>query len=317
MVILVVGGGSVLGGWRLESRSYLSSLLLELGTTAMLVLPLLWVERHFERRVEASEAETRQQVSGVVENLSGVAQRLQETRQSLSDLQAQMSARLQAAADADSEFIERAREDVSFKTVEPLLRRAGELSAIHHRGLRVGVPGQWERVRFRYMARDGMRIAVEDAAGRDLRVRTLWRSGQTAVEGLVALAEVWKRSGSYPGDHAMDAGWIFERLLLSLDIAVEGRRTRGDRQLHPLFEMVSSTWAMTDYGLEHVPHGYVIPREELATEEGLQQWRQQMRDKIWVVEENAAAGSSGEPDFWMVTEVAHMFFAAREPEKSV
>jgi hypothetical protein len=61
---------------------------------------------------------------------------------------------------------------------------------------------------------------------------------------------------------------------------------------------------MTDFGLEHVPMYYPIPRGELIAESELTNWRQHMGEKPWVSEENEAARQTGEYDFWMVSEVA-------------
>lgn len=322
-LIVALGAGLIFAGWRLDSRQYLSSLMLELGVTALILLPLLWIERLFERRVEATAEETREQVSGVAQELTAVSQRLEETQQGLSDLRGQMTERLQAAADADSLLVRRARENVSLESVIALLKRAEELGAVSARGLRVVVPGQWERLRFRLVTEvestgvgaeplPAMWLSVEGSTGVDTPIQALWRPDDGAVDALLTLAEAWKRSGSYPGDHALDAEWIFERLITSLDIAIQGRRTRGDRQLHPLIELLSVHWAMTDYGLEHVPDFYVIRGTELASEDGLAHWRQHMREKAWVEEEDIVARDSRDADFWMVSEVAHSYFAVRE-----
>jgi hypothetical protein len=315
------GGGLIFAGWQLESRDYLSSLLLEMGVTALLVVPLLWIEQLFERRLEAAAEEAREQVSGVAQELTAVSQRLEETRRGLSDLQGEMAERLQAAADADFRLVRQARENVSLESVRALLNRAEELGALSPHGLRVVVPGQLERLRFRHVneldstgidasPEPAIWVSVEDATGAEIGIRAVWRPDDDPVDTLLALAEAWKRAGSYPGDHAINAEWIFERLITSLDIAIQGRRTRGDHQLHPLIEMLSAHWAMTDYGLEHVPDYYVIPRIELTSENGLEHWRK--REKVWVEQENVAAKDARDADFWMVTQVAHSYFAARE-----
>lgn len=316
--VAIVGAGLILAGWRFDDHQYLSALPLELGATVLLVLPLLWVERLFERRVEVSEEATRRRVGGVAEEVSAVSKRLEQTRQSLSDLQLQTSERLRQAAEADARLVEDAREDISFESITPIFRRAGELGAINDRGVRVVVPGQWERLRFRYVTEvrqsagvdnfPFMKLSIEDAAGEEIGVAVNWKRTQTPADALVELAESWKRAGSYPGDHAMDAEWIFGRLLTSLEVAIRGRRTRGDWQLNPLIELVSTNWAMTDFGLEHVPDPYEIPANELADDDELNDWRRHMGEKIWVDRENSAAKEARDADFWMVTQVAHQFF---------
>jgi hypothetical protein len=312
-IVLTIGVLLIAAGWSLTAEAYLSSLLLELGATVLLLLPLLWIERIFEQRVERGEARTRSQVAEVSSEVADVSEVLAKTRQSVADLQEQLSSRLQETANADAGLVERAKSDVSFDTLAALFRRAAEVNALSDRGLRVVVPGQWERLRFRHAFVESQRalwLSVEGPAGNDIGVATLWRAGEGAVDAMAAIVEAWVRNGSYPGDGAMDAQRIFERLLLTLEVAIRGRRARGETQLHPVVELPSTTWAMTDYGLENLLEDYyAIPGGELATDEGLQHWRQHMQDKVWVREQDASARESGDADFWMVSEIAHHFFS--------
>lgn len=306
----------ILTGWWAEDRHYLSSFLLEAGSTVLLVLPLLWVERIFEARI----SETEQQTARQARQIEHVAERLDETRQSVADLQRQTSERLEAAASAEDSLARNAREDLTFATFRELFERALKLNAISEHGLRVAVPGQWERLVFRRLysvektvvsesaAAPVFMVHVEAASGSPLNVRLAWGAEESPSDFLVRLAETWKPTGTYPGDSAIDAGLIFARLIDSLDIAIRSRRTKGDTQLSPLIELISPTWTMTDYGLEHYPNYYVITRADLVAD--LAHWREHMRDKVWVGEENASHAVDGEPDFWMVSEVAHAFFAA-------
>jgi hypothetical protein len=319
LAVLGLGGGLIVGGWRLDGEAYLSSFMLEIGVTVLLVLPLLWIERMFERRVEASEARTREQVGSVADEVSAVAGRLTQTQQGLADLRDQVSERLKADARADVQLVKDARADVSFEALALLFRRAGQLGALSKYGLRVPLKGQWERLRFRLVSGEESRqmfeLAIEGPAGDDIGVRAVWLPGQTAVDVLATLVEEWRRNGSYPGDHAMDAEWMFGRLLVGLETVIQGRSERGEGQLHPLVEMASGAWAMTDFGLENIRGiDYAIPAKELVEDHDLTHWRRHMQDKLWVREQDEAARRAGDADFWIVTQVAHRFFAARTAE---
>jgi hypothetical protein len=317
---LLLGVVLVFVGSRVEHHRYLSSLLLQAGLTVFLVLPLLWLERLFEHRISESETRTAREVGGVASDVEAVSLQLAETRRTLADLKAETGGRLKEAADAETALVEAARATPTFDTVRGLFRRADELQAVSEHGVRVEVPGQWERVRFRSLstvpsdaddeAKPVFFLIIEDSAGDSIGVQVVWSPDQSPTDALVALADAWKRTGSYPGDSAIDAEWIFGRLVDSLGVAIHSRRTGGDGQLSPLIELLSATWAMTDFGLEHVPTYYPIERSVLIAEDDLSHWRTHMREKGWVEEENEQARSKGEPDFWMVSELAHNFFAA-------
>jgi hypothetical protein len=155
-------------------------------------------------------------------------------------------------------------------------------------------------------------LIVEDPAGKSIGVQTVWSPLHLPSDALVALADAWKRAGTYPGDTAIDAEWIFGRLIESLGVAIRSRRTAGDVQLSPMIELLSTTWAMTDFGLEHVPMYYAIRGAELVAQDDLSNWRTHMAEKSWVEEENERARAAQEPDFWMLSELGHKFFAAHQ-----
>lgn len=322
ILVLVLGVLLIVVGAQLES-GFWSSLLLELGVTALVVLPLLWLERVLERRVELSEEKTREHVDAVAVEIADVSGRLEDTRRSLADVRQQLEDRLRAAADADFELVERAKANLSFDAVASLLDRAAQLGAVSQDGVRVALPGRWERLRFNTSIAippegDGDRepvilMRLEGANGDDLGIRVSWTPSEPADEALLALAEAWKRDGTYPGNAALDAEQIFDRLLLTLEIAIRSRQAGGDDQLDPVIELISPNWALTDFGLEHLPAPYQIDRERLKTEEDLAHWRGHMRDKSWSAEEDGRATESREPDFWMVTEVAHRYFSQPGP----
>ena len=324
VAVVAIGAGLIAAGWLLDSHDYSSSLLRESGILVLFVLPLLWVEHLFERRIEASEKQTRREVGEVAQDLTAVSARVSEARQSLSDLQEQTSSRLQAAADAEAALTVEAREQPSFDTINKLFRRADELHAISEHGLRVGLPHLWERLRFQSLnvvasvasgepSQPVLVLTVEDTAGKSIGVKAVWEPQQSPDDALLALAAAWKPVAGYPGDSVFDAEWIFGRLIDSVDLAIRSRRMSGDGQLSPLIELLSAHWAMTDFGLEHVPMYYPIPRGELIADSELTGWRQHMGEKPWITEEKEAARQTREYDFWMVSEVAHIFFAAHKP----
>ncbi len=325
---VLTGGVLILVGSKIQHQHYTSSLLLQAGLTVLLVLPLLALERLFEYRVAESEAQTSREVGKVARDVEVVSVQLQDTRRTLADLKAETSGRLQQAANAETDLVDEARANPTFEHVNSLFRRAGEVQAISEHGLRVVIPGQWERLRFRggltvvprgpatAAPEPVIFLAVEDPAARGIGVRTVWDASRSPADILVALAEAWKRVASYPGDAAIDAEQIFGHLVDSFDTAIQSRRAGGDGQLSPLIEVLSPTWAMTDFGLEHLGDYYPIEARDLLDEDDLAHWRGHMAEKVWVTEEDREARRDGNPDFWMVSELAHKFFLANPPESA-
>lgn len=318
---ILVGGGLIAWGWIEEDHSYPSSLLQNMGVAVLLLVPLLAVERSFTRRVR----QTIQDSKEVRRDVASVESRLGSAAAALDELGKDVAQELSVAAEADAELAETARGGVSVETIGALFDRACELAALSEHGLRVAVPHQWERIRFTWAAMPGdqsiadegsVGISVEGVRGDPLGISTSWRPGQPLAKALASLAEAWKRAGSYPGDPIIDAEKVISDLIDSLDLAIRSRRTRGEDQLSPLIEQLSKEWVLTNFGLEHLPYPYWIRRQELASDSELSDWRRHMHDKIWVVEEDERAKAAREPDFWMISEIAHQFFKAQQSQLS-
>ena len=113
-LVVFVGGASIYAGWKLEGHAYASSLLQGAGVTVLLVLPLLWLERVFEARVERSERAAEQSVRTVQQDVESVASQVADTRSELGRLQEGLADRLSAADDADQALVEAAESEVSF-----------------------------------------------------------------------------------------------------------------------------------------------------------------------------------------------------------
>jgi hypothetical protein len=304
---ILVGAGLIAAGWLLESDGYPSSLLQNAGVAVLLLVPLFAVERTFTHRIRRAERASKD----VQRDLSRVETRLDSTATSLDEISKQLGERLNASAAANEDLGERARREVLPETLGALFERAEELQALSKLGLRTVVPHRWERFRVNRLgdAGDGpsaIRISVEGVRGDPLDISVDWASGESAVTALAALAEAWRRAGSYPGDAVLDPVKLFPTVIDSLELAISSKHHGGEDPLAPLIEKLSPNWVMTDYGLEHLPMPYLIDHPRLVAE--LEDWRRQMREKTWAVEEDQKARDNGGADFWMVSEVSSRFF---------
>jgi hypothetical protein len=317
IVVVALGLLFVGAGWLLDGHAYASSLLQNLGVGFFLVVPLLIIEGLLAQRVDAAERANTERVAEVSRDVQAVETRVRTAEQDLGQLRHELSSRLQDAADADDAMADRAREAFSFGALQELISRALELKAISARGVRARFAYIFECLRVTPVhletpdggaPTDGFLLIVEDGTGAEI-ARSIWTSDQSPTDALLAVAQAWKATGEYHDDSVMDAEVVFGRLINALRVAIERRGRQGDAKMHPLIELVSPTWALTEYGLEHVGQPYQVPGTEVASDEGLEDWRRHMREKIWVHEEDQEAKQNGEFDFWVVSQVAHGYFA--------
>jgi hypothetical protein len=50
--LVILGGAMIAAGWVVEDEGYISALLLQLGSTVLLIAPLVYVERHITRQLD-------------------------------------------------------------------------------------------------------------------------------------------------------------------------------------------------------------------------------------------------------------------------
>jgi hypothetical protein len=303
IALTALGAAMILAGWLADDKTYLSSLLLQIGSVALLVLPVLYFERVFEARLERAEADSERRVSRVRDDLETVSRSVAELRSALQD-------RFAAAEAADRSAVAQARGHVSFENVRDAVMRAHQVKGISAHGLRVRIDSLWQRLKVTLddAAPGELRLSVEDARGGPIGVDVAWRQGEDVVDALASLAERWKATGEYPGDSALNAAQIVGDLLDSVELVLESRRRGGDEQLSPLIEVASEHWAITDIGLEHLGEPpYWIQAEDLTRR--ADEIRAHVAQKTWVREEDERAQDKGGDDFWMVAERARMFFA--------
>jgi hypothetical protein len=307
---LLVGAGAIATGWLLDGHAYASSLLQNAGVALLLLVPLFAAERAFTRRVRSTEQATKE----VRRDVAVAETRIDAATATLEEIARELETELDATAVTDAELTKAARSGNSVETLGSLFHRAAELGALSEHGLRVVVPHQWERFRFRWSEMPGppevepgsILVSVEGVRGDSLGIAVEWTPGMTAAEALSGLVDIWTRAGSFPGQGVLEVDRIFPPLIDSLELAINERRGGGENSLSPLIERVSQEWAMTDFGLEHIGYPYWIRGEELASD--VEDWRRHMWEKNWILEEDERAKQAHEPDFWMLSEVASKFF---------
>jgi hypothetical protein len=292
--IALVGGGAISAAWILTTNkfdNFASEGLLELGITLLLVIPLLIFERLFEQRVEDVRADTTSQVRQIEQDVGKLRE---ETATQIGDLRDALEDQLARRREADNRAAEQAQAAVSFENLGKIFERAGELDSISKRGLRVQLPGLWERVRFTHVYRQeqgGVRVPMillhlEDARGRKLDVSAIWTAEEGVTDLMTRFAEDWQRAGTYHGPGSIEADALFQRLIQSLQLAIHGRTTGIEGEaLDRLVELPTTDWAITDFGLERaLGPGYGIKVRDILDRPA--QIREHLLDKTWIDAEN-------------------------------
>jgi hypothetical protein len=258
MLALLLSGAALITLGAYEA-GYLQSALLEVGAALFLAVPLVFLERLVEHRINAFERAAERSLGDVKTQVESVRQEVQEARMKIDELGRETGGLIADARAADAAAVEALRNDVSEPNVCRVLRRAQNIGALGANGIRVGLRGGDVWVRFTPASEHGengdpeaVYLVVEDRAGDPIARGEVWSPGEPAAQALARLATELQRVDRYPGDPSYDAGWIFNRLAETLD-AVLSLRT-GRRQgahLGPLIELVGE-WAITAIGLQHI-----------------------------------------------------------------
>lgn len=281
-----------------------------MGAAVVLAVPLLLVAQLFERRFVAAETRATERLDEVRDEVR------QEVDERIGALQEQFGQRLAEMRHDDEDAVTRARERASFENIRDLFDRASALAALSRHGLRVPLPDHLHRLRFQALNMHAqgqepvpvLDMEVQTFDGAPTGVSVAWQEGETQVDAFAHLAERWQTAGSFPGDSILNPDDALGCLVESLDLAIRRRRAQGgEGQIAPLIEVTSDTWALTDFGLEHVarPDYAIESRDLVAKPDAI---REHMNDKKWHNEEEERAEASGKPSFWETTEVAGSFF---------
>jgi hypothetical protein len=261
VVLIIVGVGLLAGGWR--THGFFSDLLLNIGTALLLLAPLLSLQRLLEARVTRVEKETSASVANLSSEVADVKREIAETTARLDQLGEATTNRLRKAQDQDARAFQQFEEAPSATVLFALLERAKNLRAIAWDGVRVQVPGTWNRLRFRSNSDDEhlaphLSVQIEELDGRSLQ-EVLWEADQPADEFMLNVAEELQMLGEFRPD-TFDATQIFANLLSTLRLAIECRTGVGPySNIGDVIEIPNDQWIITTDGLYAPEASYFYP----------------------------------------------------------
>jgi hypothetical protein len=255
-------------GWLLRGRDYLPDLLLQVGSSLVLLVPLVLLGWILEARLRDTEDQAHHIASGLAEMRSQVDDLSEATRNLIQ----------RESADWD-ETIRKARRAPDQKLIAGLLRDGALMSAVASAGVRVEVPRTDLRLRFVPGPATELPLVVEQAHG--ARIGTLtWRPGEPFQTVARSVADVLTARDAYPGDDRYDSSQLLTDLLDVIEAGVAARTGRLPHALGPLIELPNAQWAVASDGLHCLVRKYHIPAERLL--DTAEDWRAHMLGKPWV-----------------------------------
>ncbi|GLK10435.1 hypothetical protein GCM10017600_38410 [Streptosporangium carneum] len=308
--IAVIAGGVCVymsSVWR--GDSWLSGVLVNVGTGLVLFLPLLLIGWGVERRLDdvrkrqdvaaerQAQIEERQaEVTSDVARLEGEITKTQDdlrlTREELSDA---VVARLAAKRSEDSKIFSAVGVDPKQEEMFAAINRASKLGIVAPVGPRVYVPGGDVYVRFATDQEEygaGVIVLFVETPSGESKEELGWYPGESATDLLVSLGELLQSIGRYPGDKSFGSLRLFSDLHDLLDIGHQWS-INGKVALHelaPLVQFCPPQWVVTMSGITSLdPAGYTIPVSRFDED-----WESHMGGKPWVdqdsLQEALAAG---------------------------
>lgn len=272
-LVLTGAGIMVVGAVLPEDWSYWSGVASNVGTTLLLASGLVFVERHFFRRVATTQADAA--ATAVAEAVGAVEERIESRLASLDDRLGEMRRERDSERDARIALL---GQDVSFKSVADALRTASEAHAIRAVGtddrFSVVVPSgpssTSPRIGFGYRWAGGFdheewdeRITLTflPSSTLDQTIHVGWEEGAVFEEALTDLIDAMRAGGEGRAAKALDSA---QKLITNLrDALVLAQASkRGDEggwlKGRTLAELLWNGWTVTDAGLQRPGSGQLV-----------------------------------------------------------
>ncbi|MEJ2863227.1 DUF948 domain-containing protein [Actinomycetospora flava] len=263
--VVLLGSGLIAAGGYMALESYSSSVLANLGTTVLLAVPILVLERSFDRLSRATIA-TQRDVHGLNRRVAKVAEDVADVGDRLDRLGGRIDERIeqQRADDAES-AVEPVREmlaEPSYGTIRSALRRA--LSS-HAQGGSTYLPLQESKVLLKVSqvwdkAGEGLLVEAEveglgtpEAGTFQDAPRYVWRAGESTEDFFVGFDKQMRRVLGVAAAPRIDARQFLAVLARTLDAAFRHAEATGkDAWRQPrVVASPSKSWLILGDRLQH------------------------------------------------------------------
>jgi hypothetical protein len=249
-------------------RDYLPDLLLQVGSSLLLLIPLVVLNRMLERRLESAEREAR----SISSDLADVRSQVRRTAARIDTLGVDSPGDVAKVKRRRTEAFERLGTNPTADGLGDLLSYAAHIAATPADGLRARLPGEdvWLRMT---TAEDGVTVTAERRDGEPI-TSTTWRDPEPAR---ALLARVRTSAGAEPG---RDDGPVLTELVRTLRLAVESRTGDRPHDLGQVIESCGAQWVVAADGLRCVDRSYHVPTDRLLGP--AEDWIRHMATQPWV-----------------------------------
>lgn len=254
----IVGVAMIASGWLVQGTDYVPSVLLEIGATLILVVPIAFLERRLQ--------ETGRQLQGVRDRLQRTADEVHRLRQSS----------VEESYDDREDVLRAAEQQGTQSTIQQALYMATAARAVSRDGVRVPINGLAARMRFRLgdqAAPDTLWIRFEPLNVPEASPWRAWDAGENDRKLMRRLNRDARAMGF--GDVVL-RDLPLGQLAALLREAVEGR-TGNKRDIGTVIELATEKWAISHEGLYGRTGPYFISREDVnnlaSSPEDLRQYR--------------------------------------------
>lgn len=228
---------------------WLAGVLLNLGTAALLVVPIEWFSARLRRRVadvDARQTEAVTRVRSEAEQLGQRVETIDAKVTNLAELQEKFAATTSRRRAEDEElFRDLGVLAPTQAAVSQALRRASELGLVSTRGVRVPVAaGADLRLVFLAEGDDQLTLRLENIRGTEYQ-RWTWRPDQDALDLFTTVADALERAQE---PRPLDVQFALQRLSATLMTALTYQTSR------PIIEYFPEQWALTDDALVTADH---------------------------------------------------------------
>lgn len=270
----LLGVGAVIVGGLVSGEGYISNLLLQVGSSLVLLIPLVLLGRVIEDRIKEADTRTRE----VSQQIADVAHDVQQTADQVDAIGRLTRERLrEAQSDLDDQLL-MAEVDPSQHNIAVVLAAATDARALSPAGLRFRLgplTDHWLR-----FSLDGSRSAtLLTVESRDtaLATRIVWHNS-TPAQALFATLTSEMRTFEV-GVEEIDSSAILRRLIGDIKVALS-RVEHGDVQRWgPLIEIVGANWAVATGGLCRLDRHFGIPANRLLN--AREDWRAYVLRNSW------------------------------------
>jgi hypothetical protein len=294
VLTVAVATGLLYWSWVSETSTWESGLLVQLGSTLLLFVPLVVVGRVIETRlarvseqqdqIATRQEETASEVARLTEEVAQTQADLRLTREQLSDV---VRERITRRKGKDSALFKAVGEAPSQADVLNSLIRAEEIGIIPEQGCRVDLisdcylrfkPG-WKSsdpIVHTFEAPDIVELTLERIDAEALR-HIEWEAESPASDIAFRIAEEMQASGVYSGDKLFDAGKIFADLSALLSVGHESSTSGNVSPVRHIIQLCPPQWAVCDNGVYCTDQPYQIAAWRLD-----ENWLSHMNGKSWV-----------------------------------